>query len=211
MSLSFRDWPNYSLLANYSPWPHLSLYWSWASAFLSICVGKGSSACKIQPHLEEYLLSCHECICVAILCTCLCSICLDLKHQIVRTGMSLLSNCVIYSCRWMLLGFLSDNSSWQWADPQFSPSPCRAVHSTWRAHSSLTHPFLRQGFGGVSLWLPQHPQIHFSVKTTCPAPPSQQKTADAGKQKQERSLACEVRQAVDEAALSAPFVVAKHT
>lgn len=32
MSLSFGDWPNYSLLANYSPLAHLSGCWNWVLA-----------------------------------------------------------------------------------------------------------------------------------------------------------------------------------
>lgn len=39
MSLSFGDRPNYSLLANYSAWSHLSGYWSWALAY-HLCVKK---------------------------------------------------------------------------------------------------------------------------------------------------------------------------
>ena len=39
MSLSFGDWPNCSSLVNYSPWPHLSDYWSWASVY-HLCGGE---------------------------------------------------------------------------------------------------------------------------------------------------------------------------
>ncbi len=109
MSLSFGDWPNYSSLANYSPWPHLSSYWSWALAY-HLCGGKKSRVLhwKFNYHYLVYFVGLRKKVFhfimqpnpKAVFCTSVLPLHLNSEHKISRTDILLLCYVIIYSCQW---------------------------------------------------------------------------------------------------------------
>lgn len=185
MSLSFGDWPNYSSLANYSPWPHLSSYWSWALAY-HLCGGKKSRVLhwKFNYHYLVYFVGLRKKVFhfimqpnpKAVFCTSVLPLHLNSEHKISRTDILLLCYVIIYSCQWnhnesgnftsegRFFFFSSNNSCWQRTNPtnrRWASNPA-SPYSTWRTQQADTS-FLCWALL-ICHFDSQRPQIHFSVK-----------------------------------------------